>query len=71
MLYYNSHLQAVTGQGYGAVGPYQGYDEKEDDDEDMDMVPGHHDGDYSMDAYGDTGYAGQQYYQQDYADVDL
>jgi len=46
-------------------GPYrdsygEGYDESDGEEDDMGMMEG--DGDYSMDAYGETGFLNQQYY---------
>jgi len=57
-------------QGYTG-GPYQGYGESDGEDDDMGMM--REEGDYSMDAYGDTGYLNQGYAydQQYYADPDL
>jgi len=57
-------------QGYTG-GPYQGYGESDGEDDDMGMMM--EEGDYSMDAYGDTGYLNQGYAydQQYYADPDL
>ena len=59
-------------QGYydPGVGPYQGYGESDGEDDDMGMMH-MEDGDYSMDAYGDTGYLNQQYFNDDYADPDI
>lgn len=65
------HSQMQEEHQYQA-GPYQGYGDSEGEDDEMGMMGMMEDGDYSMDAYGDTGYLaqgfghdGQQYYGDD------